>query len=87
VHRDGGRTVAVDFVNVPSYVLARDVPLSTSCGDVAVTVSYGGAIYASIDAAGRTAVVPKVTGMAYRTGEHTFVVDPADPLVPGFVLR
>jgi proline racemase len=25
--------------------------------------------------------------MAYRTGEHTFVVDPADPLVPGFVLR
>ena len=30
VHRDGGRTVAVDFVNVPSYVLARDVPLGTS---------------------------------------------------------
>ena len=51
VHRDGGRTVAVDFVNVPSYVLAGDVPLSTSRGEVAVTVSYGGAIYASVDAA------------------------------------
>ena len=33
------------------------------------------------------AVIPQVTGMAYRTGEHTFVVDPADSLVPGFVLR
>jgi proline racemase len=208
VHRDGGRTVAVDFVNVPSYVLAQDVAVQTSRGEVAVTVSYGGAIYASVDAtsvglavdrshyrdlialgrevkwalnesehalhpsdtrlsgvygtilyedlgsvdgqvhqrnvtvfadgevdrspcgsgtcarlavladrgrvaptgptlrhesivgsvftgavvatttaAGRPAVVPQVTGMAYRTGEHTFVVDPADLLVPGFVLR
>jgi proline racemase len=208
VHRTGGRTVAVDFVNVPSYVLARDVPLATSRGEVAVTVAYGGAIYASIDAtavglwvdpsqyqelialgrevkwalndtehaahptdprlsgvygtilhedlgdddgqvrqrnvtvfadgevdrspcgsgtcarlavladqgrvglggptlhhesivrsrftgavvasttvSGRPAVVPQVTGLAHRTGEHTFVVDPADPLVPGFVLR
>jgi proline racemase len=50
VHRTRGRTVAVDFVNVPSYVLARDVPLATSRGEVAVTVAYGGAIYASIDA-------------------------------------
>jgi proline racemase len=208
VHRDRGRTVAVDFVNVPSYVLARDIPLTTSRGDVTVTLSYGGAIYASLDAnsvglavdpahyrelialgrevkwalndsehalhpsdprlsgvygtilhedlgsvdgqvhqrnvtvfadgevdrspcgsgtcarlavladrgrvaaagptlrhesivgsvftgtvaatttvAGRAAIVPQVTGMAYRTGEHRFAVDPADPLVPGFVLR
>jgi proline racemase len=208
VHRAGGRTVAVDFVNVPSYVLARDVPLATSRGDIAVTLAYGGAIYASVDAtaaglsvdpahyrdlialgrevkwalnasehavhpadprlsgvygtilyedlggddgtvrqrnvtvfadgevdrspcgsgtcarlavlagegrvtaggavlenesivgsrftgsvlaittaAGRPAVLPQVTGLAHRTGEHTFVVDPADSLVPGFVLR
>lgn len=33
------------------------------------------------------AVIPRITGMAYRTGEHTFSVDPADPLVPGFVFR
>lgn len=208
VHRAAGRTVSVDFVNVPSYVLARDVPLATSRGDVAVTVAYGGAIYASLDAAtvglsvdpahyqelialgreikwalndtahavhptdprlsgvygtilheelgdadgqvcqrnvtvfadgevdrspcgsgtcarlavladegrvapggpvllhrsiigstfigtvtattavgARAAVVPQVAGLAHRTGEHTFVVDPTDPLVPGFVLR
>ncbi|WP_327000169.1 proline racemase family protein [Dactylosporangium sp. NBC_01737] len=208
VHRAAGRTTAVDFVNVPSYVLARDVPVATSRGDVAVTVAYGGAIYACVDAGtvglsvdpahyqelialgrevkwalndtghavhptdprlsgvygtilhedlgdrdgrvrqrnvtvfadgevdrspcgsgtcarlavladqgrvaaggpvlhhesivgssftgtvvatttagGRAAVVPQVTGLAHRTGEHTFVVDPTDPLVPGFVLR
>ncbi len=208
VHRAAGTTVAVDFVNVPAYVLARDVPVATSRGDVAVTVAYGGAIYASLDATtvglsvdpihyqelialgrevkwalndtehaahptdprlsgiygtilyedlgdhdgqvrqrnvtvfadgevdrspcgsgtcarlavlaaegravpggpalehesivgsrftgtviatttacGRPAILPQVTGLAHRTGEHTFVVDPTDPLVPGFVLR
>ncbi|GHH74781.1 trans-3-hydroxy-L-proline dehydratase [Promicromonospora soli] len=215
VHREGGRTVAVDFVNVPSYVVARDLPVRTSRGITAVTLVYGGAFYASVDATslglpvdpasyrdliavgrevkraldadglavhptdprlsgvygtilheelgdasdpsddhrgtvrqrnvtvfadgqvdrspcgsgtaarlavladdGRVgvggatllhesivgstftgtvvgttrvgdslAVISQVTGMAYRTGEHLFVVDPADPLVPGFVLR
>jgi proline racemase len=33
------------------------------------------------------AVVPEVTGTAHRIGTSTFVVDPADTLVPGFVLR
>jgi proline racemase len=37
--------------------------------------------------AGRGAVVPEVTGMAYRTGEHHFDLDPADELGAGFVLR
>jgi len=35
----------------------------------------------------RAAVIPEVEGMAYRTGEHQFVLDPADPLGTGFVLR
>lgn len=221
VHRAGGRTVGVDFVNVPGYVLARDLAVPTSRGVASVTLAYGGAIYASVDApslglsvdpasyadligvgreikraldadghavhptdprlsgvygtilyeelgdadagaggpeapgdagavvrqrnvtvfadgqvdrspcgsgtcarlavladdgrvavdgatllhesivgstftgtvvgttvaGGRPAVLPMVTGMAYRTGEHRFVVDGADPLVPGFVLR
>lgn len=207
VHREEGRVVAVDFVNVPSWVVAGGVPVSTSRGEVRVTVAYGGAFYASlpadqvgrsvapehltdlialgreitwalndtgyavhptdprlsgiygtiwfddlgdaesqvhqrnvtifadgevdrspcgsgtsarlavlaadgrlppgtrlrhdsivgstftgvvlgsVDVDGRAAVVPQVTGMAYRTGEHTFSVDPHDPLVPGFVLR
>lgn len=32
-------------------------------------------------------IIPRVTGMAYRTGTSTFTVDPRDTLVPGFVLR
>jgi proline racemase len=36
---------------------------------------------------GRPAVIPQVTGTAYKTGEHTFFVDPDDDLTPGFVLR
>jgi proline racemase len=211
VHRVDGRVVAVDFVNVPSWVVARTVPVITSCGEVQVTVAYGGAFYATLPATdvglsvtpddlghlialgreikwalddsdhavhptdarqngmygtiwfdelgdagrevggevhqrnvtvfadgevdrspcgsgtcarlavladdgrlpvggtlrhesivgstfigtvldtmtvdGRPAVVPQVTGTAYRTGEHVFCVDPNDPLLPGFVLR
>jgi proline racemase len=207
VHREDARVVAVDFVNVPSWVVARDVPVTTSRGEVRVIVAYGGAIYATLPAAqlgltvtperlgdlialgreikwalndaeqaihpndprlngiygtiwfdelgdaagqvhqrnvtvfadgevdrspcgsgtcarlavlaadgrlpagtvlrhdsiigstftgtvldtvdvdGRPAVIPQVTGMAYRTGEHVFSIDPDDPLVPGFALR
>jgi proline racemase len=204
VHRQDARVVAVDFVNVPSWVVARDVPVATSRGELPVDIAFGGAIYASLPAAraglavtpehlaelialgreikwalndtghaehptdarlngvygtiwfdelgdtdaqvrqrnvtifadgevdrspcgsgtcarlalladdgrlsagttlrhdsivGATftgsvlgtvdgrAVLPQVTGMAYRTGEHVFTIDPHDPLVPGFVLR
>ncbi len=48
---------------------------------------FAGAVVGTTTVAGRPAVVPQITGLAHRTGEHTFVVDPADPLVPGFVLR
>jgi proline racemase/trans-L-3-hydroxyproline dehydratase len=207
VHREAGRVTAVDFVNVASWVVADDVPVATSLGDVRATIAYGGAIYATLSAAqvglsvtpehlgeliavgrevkwalndtehavhrtdprlagvygtiwfddlgdspglvhqrnvavfadgevdrspcgsgtcarlavlaadgrladgavlrhdsivgtsftgrvlraveidGRAAVIPQVTGMAYRTGEHIFSIDPDDPLIPGFVLR
>jgi proline racemase len=212
VHRHGGRVTSVDFVNVPSYVLAREIPVPTSFGTVLADVAYGGAIYAQLPASSvrvnvepgrvqelialgrevkwaldgteharhprddrlggvygtiiyedlgievgpdgdgamhqrnvtifadgevdrspcgsgtcarlavlaaegrlgpgqelvhhsivgsrfrarvlrqvsaedRPAVIPLVTGAAYRTGEHTFVADPADELFPGFVLR
>jgi proline racemase len=207
VHREDARVVAVDFVNVPSWVVATDVPVITSRGEVSVTVAYGGAIYATLPAAqmglsvtpdhlgdlialgreikwalndtehavhptdplltgiygtiwvddlgdaagqvhqrnvtvfadgevdrspcgsgtcarlavlaadgrlpagtvlrhdsivgstftgtvlgtvevdGRRAVIPQVTGMAYRTGEHVFSINAHDPLVPGFQLR
>jgi proline racemase len=47
----GGAVEAVTFRNVPAYVLARDVPVETSRGWLAVDVAYGGAIYASLPAA------------------------------------
>lgn len=208
VHTDGINVAAVDFINVASYVLAERVPVSTSLGDVHVDVTFGGAIYAQLDAAtvgltvtpedaaaviaigreikwalnesehavhptddrlsgiygtivyetlephpsgavhqrnatifadgeldrspcgsgtcariatltangtlardatlvhdsivgsqftatvlehvqvaGHDAVMPQVTGMAFKTGEHVFTVDPRDTLTPGFVLR
>ncbi len=51
VHREDARVVAVDFVNVPSWVVARDVPVATSLGEARVTVAFGGAIYATLPAA------------------------------------
>ncbi len=206
VRTEDGRATGVDFINVPSYVLAEDVPVQTALGEVTVQLTFGGAIYAQLDAstvgltvtpenfaeiiaigreikwalnesasakhpvddrlsgiygtivfedlgdegglhqrnatifadgeldrspcgsgtsarvatltaqgtlpqgevllhesivgsrftarvlertvvAGRDAVIPQVTGMAFKTGEQVFTVDPRDPLVPGFVLR
>jgi proline racemase len=36
---------------------------------------------------GLDAVIPTITGMAYRCGSSRFTVDPRDPLSAGFVLR
>lgn len=36
---------------------------------------------------GRATVIPSVSGTAYRTGEHRFMLDPMDALGDGFVLR
>ena len=55
--------------------------------DSIVGSTFTGRVLAEVEAEGRPAVVPQVTGMAHRTGEHRFVVDADDPLVPGFVLR
>jgi len=33
------------------------------------------------------AVVPEITGAAHITGRHEFLVDPADPLAGGFIIR
>jgi len=39
------------------------------------------------EVAGLPAVVTEVEGAAYRTGEHSFALDPDDPLGEGFLLR
>ena len=45
-----GRVEQVAFRNVPSFVLARDVPVATSRGEAAVDVAFGGAFYGSVAA-------------------------------------
>ncbi|MEV4313916.1 proline racemase family protein [Actinocrispum sp. NPDC049592] len=55
--------------------------------DSIVDSTFTGTVIDTVDAGGRTAVIPQVTGVAYRTGQHVFSIDPDDPLVPGFVLR
>ena len=46
-----GLVRSVTFRNVPSYVLARAVPVPTSRGTAYVDVAYGGAIYGCVPAA------------------------------------
>jgi proline racemase/trans-L-3-hydroxyproline dehydratase len=49
--------------------------------------TFLGRIVARGEEHGYPAVTPMVSGTAYQTGEHLFVVDPDDELTPGFVLR
>ncbi|HEV2886410.1 MAG TPA: proline racemase family protein [Jatrophihabitans sp.] len=51
VSRAGGRVQRVSFRNVASYVVARKVAVPTSRGPVTADISYGGALYASVEAA------------------------------------
>lgn len=55
--------------------------------DSIVGTRFSARIVAETMVDGRSAVVPEVTGMAYRTGEHHFELDPEDELGSGFVLR
>jgi proline racemase/trans-L-3-hydroxyproline dehydratase len=71
-------------------VLAADGRLTAGTRlrhDSIVGSTFTGTVLEELAVDGRVAVVAQVTGMAYRTGEHVFCVDPHDPLVPGFVLR
>ena len=46
---DAGGVERVRFRNVPSWVLARDVPVPTELGEITLDVAYGGAFYGSVD--------------------------------------
>ncbi len=48
---------------------------------------FSAGIAGATDLAGRPAVRTWVEGSAYRTGEHTFVLDPRDGIGTGFLLR
>jgi proline racemase len=46
-----GKVEAVRFRNVPSFVFARGVTVRTSRGPITVDIAFGGAFYASLEAA------------------------------------
>ena len=91
VRRRRGRSLTLRIRNLRPVALLAD-GRARSAGPTAASTSRSsgtasGRRVATTEAAGRSAVVPEVSGMAYRTGEHTFELDPADPLGEGFVLR
>ena len=55
--------------------------------DSIVDSQFLGVAKAQVSSDGYDAILPQVTGMAYKTGESVFTVDPRDRLTPGFVLR
>ena len=55
--------------------------------DSIIGTRFQSRIVSEVEADGYRAIIPEVTGMAYRTGEHRFEIDPFDGLGPGFVLR
>jgi proline racemase/trans-L-3-hydroxyproline dehydratase len=52
-----------------------------------VDTRFESCITATTEIAGRPAVITEIEGSAYRTGIHTFLLDPNDPLGTGFILR
>ncbi len=48
---------------------------------------FTGRVIGTLTAAGHPAVVTEVEGRAHPTGRHAFVLDPADPIGTGFLLR
>ena len=55
--------------------------------DSIVDSQFLGVAKAQVSSDGYDAILPQVTGMAYKTGESVFTVDPRDRLTPGFVIR
>lgn len=48
---DGNRVQSVAFTNVPSFVQRNSLEITTSLGEVEVSIAYGGAFYALVDGA------------------------------------
>ena len=52
-----------------------------------ISTLYKGRILEETRVGAFSAIVPEITGSAYVTGMHTFVMDPEDPIGPGFQLE
>jgi proline racemase len=62
-------------------------PGQTLVHDSIVGSTFTCRVVNSVTADGHPAVIPQITGMAYRCGTSGFTFDPRDPFVAGFVLR
>jgi len=52
-----------------------------------IGTSFTGRVAGTTWVNGVPAIIPEVSGTAYITGQHTFLIDPDDPLADGFILR
>ncbi len=52
-----------------------------------IGTQFGVRVVGTETVGGHPAVVPEVSGQAWITGRHEFVIDPRDPLAHGFLLR
>ncbi|MCA0455173.1 MAG: proline racemase family protein [Chloroflexi bacterium] len=48
---------------------------------------FTGRVAETVEVGGFAGIIPEVAGTAYITGQHTFLIDPDDPLRDGFILR
>ena len=65
----------------------RLAPGQTLTHDSIIGTRFLGRATPAPGGADRRGILPTVEGMAYRTGEHSFTLDPRDPIGTGFVLR
>ncbi|MFC7959136.1 proline racemase family protein [Rhodococcoides kroppenstedtii] len=65
----------------------RLAPGATLVHDSIVGTRFHARVVDELDLHGYRAVIPEVSGIAYRTGTHSFELDPRDELGTGFVLR
>ncbi len=64
-------------INVHEKMIIESILGTTFECSVEDTVSYGN----------YSAIIPRIGGTAYITGQHEFLIDPQDPLKTGFMLR
>ena len=77
----GSGTAAVMAVLDEMGVLGGDAPF---VHESIIGTCFTGSVAARTRVGDRAAIVPEITGSAWITGEHTFLVDADDPLRAGF---
>jgi trans-L-3-hydroxyproline dehydratase len=80
----GGTATAAVMAVVDAMALLGDDRPFVQEGPIGTC--FTGRVIERLDVAGFPAIVPEITGQAWITGEHTFLLDRNDPLRDGFDL-